>query len=69
MNGTVYQISSSSRNISAPSFSNNIRIGGRYAGNLAFVGGIHCIRLYSRTLTDAEVAANYAVDKERFGLP
>lgn len=29
----------------------------------------HCIRLYSRALTAAEIAANYAIDKERFGLP
>ena len=28
-----------------------------------------CIRLYSRALTAAEVAANYAVDKARFSLP
>ena len=27
------------------------------------------ISLYSRALTAAEIAANYAVDKERFGLP
>lgn len=30
---------------------------------------ILCLRIYNRVLTDAEVAANYAVDKERFGLP
>ena len=30
---------------------------------------IHCIRLYSRALTAAEIAANYAIDKERFNLP
>ena len=33
------------------------------------VGEICCIRIYNRALTDAEVAANYAVDKERFGMP
>ena len=27
-----------------------------------------CIRLYSRTLTAAEIAANYAIDKARFNL-
>lgn len=27
-----------------------------------------CIRIYNRALTDAEVAHNYAIDKERFGL-
>lgn len=29
---------------------------------------IYCFRVYSRDLTAAEVAANYAIDKERFGL-
>lgn len=29
----------------------------------------HFIRLYSRALTDAEIAANYAIDKARFNLP
>lgn len=34
-----------------------------------FLGGIYNIRLYNRTLSAAEVAANYAVDKIRFNLP
>ena len=34
-----------------------------------YQGSINCIRIYNRALTDAEVAANYAADKERFGLP
>lgn len=29
---------------------------------------IHSIRVYSRALTASEIAANYAIDKERFGL-
>ena len=32
------------------------------------VGNIYAIRLYSRALTAAEIAANYAVDKARFNL-
>lgn len=32
-------------------------------------GRIYSIRLYSRALTAAEIAANYAIDKERFNLP
>ena len=35
----------------------------------AFRGQYHSIRIYSRALTAAEIAANYAVDKARFGLP
>lgn len=41
-----------------------------YAGgdNTYFQGGIHCIRWYNRPLTTEEIAHNYAIDKERFGL-
>ena len=42
-------------------------VGGR-GGGKRLIGRIHCIRLYNRALTDAEVAANYAVDAERFNL-
>ena len=31
-------------------------------------GRIYAVRVYSRALTAEEIAANYAVDKERFGL-
>lgn len=34
-----------------------------------FTGKVHTIRIYSRVLTSAEIAHNYAVDKARFGLP
>ena len=34
-----------------------------------FYGEIFSLRLYSRALTAAEVAANHAIDKERFNLP
>ncbi|MCR5752198.1 MAG: hypothetical protein K6G91_09555 [Kiritimatiellae bacterium] len=30
---------------------------------------IHCVRIYNRTLTNAEMAANLAVDRERFENP
>ena len=30
---------------------------------------VYGIRLYNRAITDAEIAANYAIDKARFGLP
>lgn len=44
-------------------------IGGRYARiNNVYSGMMHCVRVYSRALTAAEVAANYAVDAARFGL-
>ena len=56
------------------SYGNRMRvpsIGGFAPNSLAnwvFVGHIYCIRYYSRALTAAEVAANYAVDKARFNL-
>ena len=34
-----------------------------------FVGNYYCVRLYSRALTASEIAANYAIDNERFNLP
>lgn len=34
----------------------------------AYLGEICCIRAYNRALTAEEIAHNYAVDKERFGL-
>lgn len=37
---------------------------GRYLAD----GFIHCIRIYNRQLTNAEVAYNHAVDKARFNL-
>ena len=30
---------------------------------------VYCIRYYNRALTDAQIAANYAIDKARFNLP
>ena len=34
--------------------------------NNHFNGAIYCIRVYSRRLTDAEIAANHAIDEARF---
>lgn len=33
-----------------------------------FAGDIYCTRVFSRSLTAAEIAANYAIDKVRFNL-
>lgn len=35
----------------------------------AGIGDYYAVRLYSRALTAAELAANYAIDKSRFNLP
>ena len=37
--------------------------------NWTFSGDVYSIRLFSRALTAAEIAANYAIDKARFELP
>lgn len=34
----------------------------------SYNGTIHFLRVYNRPLTSAEIAHNYAIDKERFGL-
>lgn len=34
-----------------------------------FVGNYYCVRLYSSAKTADEIAANYAIDKQRFNLP
>lgn len=41
---------------------------GHSGNNTTFMGSIFAIRLHNRVLTDAEIAQNYEVDKERFGL-
>ena len=43
---------------------NDVVFGGYYSGC-----NIYCVRGYSRALTADEIAANYAIDKARFGLP
>ena len=43
---------------------NNIQI--RYSGGIV---KMKSLRIYSRVLTAEEIAANYAIDKARFGLP
>ena len=46
-------------------------IGGRawQSHNWRGAGDYYSVRIYSRALTAAEIAANYAVDKQRFNLP
>lgn len=52
----------------------NINLTGRTVGTLRFNGDtspawIGNIRLYSRSLTEEEIAYNYSIDKARFNLP
>ena len=47
-----------------------VEVGRRYTGTANyFKGKVHAYRAHSRALTADEIAANYAVDKARFGLP
>lgn len=57
-----------SRNATPSKFnsSSGVRIGPLY---LSAKGAIYNLAIYSRVLTAAEIAANYAIDKERFNLP
>ena len=45
-----------------------IVFGARQDGARPVVSDMYCLRLYDRALTAAEIAANYAVDAERFNL-
>jgi len=47
----------------------SIVFGARQDGARPVVADIYCMRLYDRSLTAAEIAANYAIDKARFNLP
>lgn len=48
--------------------SNNVDFGGRSSfTDYPFAGKIKCVRVFS-SITDAQRAANYAIDKARFGL-
>jgi hypothetical protein len=50
--------------------SGRLSLGGRARnfGTHNFGGSFYSVRIYDKELTDAEIAHNYAVDKERFGL-
>jgi len=45
-----------------------ISFGARWDSARPIVADLHCVRLYDRALTAAEVAANYAIDMARFNL-
>lgn len=69
-NGHACQVSGQNYFYAFPKFGWSLGIGNNAGGRVyAFSGGnIHRIAVYSRALTAAEVAANYAVDAARFGL-
>ena len=50
-------------------YGSGLSIGGNNNGSVKCAGRVYCLRIYSRSLTDQEIAANYAIDKERFNLP
>lgn len=66
LSGTPY--ATDSRAISTLNVGGVYALPGQSDGNMG-PGDIFCIRLYSRALTAAEIAHNYAIDKERFNLP
>jgi hypothetical protein len=45
-----------------------ISLGSRGNGSRIYTGTVYSVRVYNRHLTEAEVLANYAVDRERFGI-
>ena len=52
----------------AQSTNNVLRLFGGAATTVCFKGSILAVRLHNRILNDAELAQNYEVDKQRFGL-
>ena len=52
----------------AQSTNSVLRLFGGAATNVYFKGSILAVRLHNRILNDAELAQNYEIDKQRFGL-
>ena len=50
-------------------FSDGISVGSSTNSSYVCDGRLYSFRVYSRAPTAAEIAANYAIDKERFNLP
>lgn len=68
-NGNLYTRSSSNKTYSLGN--RDTALGGDFNGNrptLAFKGGIHAVRIYSRFLSANEIRKNYNVDRQRFHL-
>ena len=64
------QFAPSNSGTSGWSVPRNSAILGRHSNDqYKYKGELCCIRAYSRALAADEIAANYAVDKARFGLP
>lgn len=67
LNGEMFKTSQAATSVDYAPITNNLIFGGGTgwaSGNLK----INCFRFYSKELTAAEVAANYAVDKSRFNI-
>ena len=66
-NGSLYQNKTATVSFTPPN--DNFAIG-RFKNVYEFNTyiDIHCVRVYSRALTAAEIAHNYAIDKQRFNL-
>lgn len=45
-----------------------ISLGSNGNGGRIYTGTVYSVRVYNRYLTEADVLANYAVDRERFGI-
>lgn len=78
VNNTAYingVSSSRTQNANFTTVKGSGRIGGFTASDIGygkidqFYGEIYCLRAYSRALSANEIAANAAIDKERFNLP
>lgn len=63
-NNTSYPMSASTSTIGTSSYGSGLN----RRSDRRFQGNIYCIRMYNRALTAQEIAANHAVDVQRFNL-
>lgn len=69
-NGIFVRSNTTALNLKAYSGSRNtLRLGSWSGTSSAITADFFCARRYNGVLTAAEIAANYAIDKARFGLP
>ena len=70
-NSEVASLSSINPTLNTYTNAGKTMIGAAYlnGNDRVFDGIVHALRIYNRPLFAAELAANYAVDKARFGLP
>lgn len=63
-NGDLVASSAATDYVDLPAFALNVK----WDSGATYAGKVYALRIYDRALTDAEIASNYAIDKERFNF-